>query len=281
MGWYQRVLVETGRAPAVWMLIAFLVTFAVTRAITRRIRRKAADAANPAGPAGPADEASESGKGRGFGDIYIGGVHIHHQVWGILLILSSGLLEFRYSPRSPWEEILAAAFGAGAALTLDEFALWLTLNDVYWHEAGRKSIDAILVASALGVILLVQASPVGTVAGHDIAELIGYALAVAIQLVLAILCIIKGKLATGVIGVVVPLLALAGAVRLAKPGSAWARRRYAGAKLERAERRFGPDYQRRHDRLRDLLGGGPGPPASTAAAQPPPPPARSGRSQGG
>ncbi len=156
-------------------------------------------------------------------------------------------------------------FGAGAALTLDEFALWFNLDDVYWRESGRKSIDAILVATALGVVLLLQASPINTVSGHDAAEVGGYLLTVAINLALAIICIIKGKLATGVIGVIVPVLALVGALRLAKPTSAWARRRYADAKLSRAERRFGEAYQRRHDRLRDLLGGqpkaevGPGP----------------------
>ena len=252
MGWYQRVLVDTGRAPAVWMLAAFLVTFAVTRTITRRIRSRA-EASGP--------ESADSGKRRGLGDVYIGGVHVHHQVWGILLLLVTGLLEFRYSPQAPREEVLAALFGAGAALTLDEFALWFDLDDVYWHESGRKSIDAILVATALGVALLVQASPAGPASSHAAAAIGSYLFTVAIDLALSIICIIKGKLATGVIGAVVPVFALVGAVRLAKPSSPWARRRYAGAKLSRAQRRFGPAYQRRHDRLRDLLGGRPMSPA--------------------
>jgi hypothetical protein len=51
VGWYQRVFVDTGRAPAVWMLIGFLVTFAVTRGITRRIHAKAAeDSPQPGSP---------------------------------------------------------------------------------------------------------------------------------------------------------------------------------------------------------------------------------------
>ena len=91
MGWYQRVFVGTGRAPAVWMLIGFLVTFAVTRAITRRIRARAAAART---------QPPDPGRG-GLSDLYIGGVHVHHQVWGILLVMASGLLQFRYSPRSP------------------------------------------------------------------------------------------------------------------------------------------------------------------------------------
>ncbi len=246
MGWYQRVFVDTGRAPAIWMLIGFLVTFAVTRGITRRIHAKAAgESQRPAGQRGA------------ISDIYIGGVHIHHQVWGILLVLATGLLQFRYSPRTPWAEVLAALFGAGAALTLDEFALWFNLDDVYWTKSGRKSIDAILVGGALGAVLLLQASPVGTASGHDPLAVGLYLVTVAFDLAVAGVCIIKGKLTTGLIGIVVPVVAFIGALRLAKPSSVWARRRYSGAKLNRAQHRYGPAYQVRHDRLRDLLGGRP------------------------
>jgi hypothetical protein len=52
----------------------------------------------------------------------------------------SGFLEF--APSSPWLEILSAIFGVGAGLTLDEFALWVDLKDVYWAEEGRASLDA-------------------------------------------------------------------------------------------------------------------------------------------
>ena len=150
--WYQRVLVDTGRAAAVWALIGFLVTFAITRGITRRIRAKN----NAPPPARP-----RIGLVGGLSDIYIAGVHVHHQVWGILLVLLSGLLEFRFDPDSPWTEVLAALFGIGAALALDEFALWFHLDDVYWGAEGRKSIDAILIGGALGAALLLQGSPVG------------------------------------------------------------------------------------------------------------------------
>jgi hypothetical protein len=64
---------------------------------------------------------------------------------------------------------------------------------------------------------------------------------------------------------VIPLLALVGAIRLAKPASVWARRRYSGAKLSRAQQRFGSAYQLRRDRLRDLLGGRPDPAGSDPA----------------
>jgi len=104
-------------AAVFWMLVAFVVTFAVTRVITNLIRR-----------------------GRGpFRDMSVGGVHIHHQVWGIFLLLGVGTMELAYRPASPWLEVLAVLFGMGAALTLDEFALWLRLDDVYWGPEGRRS----------------------------------------------------------------------------------------------------------------------------------------------
>jgi len=248
VGWYQRVFVDTGRAPAIWMLVGFLVTFAVTRAVTRRIRAKAA---------AEADEPDD--RRGGLGDVYIGGVHVHHQVWGIMLVLASGLLQFRYDPRPPWAEVLGALFGAGAALTLDEFALWFSLDDVYWTKSGRKSIDAILIGGVLGAVLLLQASPVGTAGGHDAAAVAIYLATVAFDLAVAGICVAKGKLATGLIGIVVPMVAFVGAIRLAKPSSAWARRRYSGKKLDRARRRFDLAYHARRDRLRDLIGGRPDP----------------------
>jgi hypothetical protein len=244
MDWYERVMLYSGRSAALWALIGFLVTFAVTRAVTRRIRTEGAQQAREPRP----------GK---LSDIYIGGVHVHHQVWGILLVLVVGLLEFRYNPDPPWSEILAGLFGVGAALTLDEFALWFHLDDVYWGEEGRKSIDAILVAAALGTVLLMQASPAGPDTAAGAAATWSYLAGVALHLLTAVICILKGKLATGLIGIAVPIVATIGAIRLAKPSSVWARRRYGAEKLDRAQHRFGVSYQRRLDRMRDLIGGAP------------------------
>ncbi|HZM65066.1 MAG TPA: hypothetical protein VFC16_02050 [Nakamurella sp.] len=263
MDWYQRVLVDTGRAAAVWALIGFLVAFAVTRGITRRIRARKNE---------PADKPDDGG---GFSDIYIGGVHVHHQVWGILLVLLSGLLEFRFSPDSPWTEVLAALFGVGAALTLDEFALWFHLDDVYWGEDGRKSIDAILIGGALGAVLLLEASPVGSTNSGDVPTWL-FLLLVGFHLATAGVCFVKGKIATGLIGIVVPIVATVGAIRLAKPSSVWARRRYSDAKLIRSRQRFDVDYHRRRDRLRDLLGGAPEPAAGHRKAETPTDPPGSG-----
>jgi hypothetical protein len=93
-----------------------------------------------------------------FHDIYIGGRHIHHLVWGILILLIVGfawLMEIGTGSESSSifaGRLLALLYGAGAALTLDEFALWLNLEDVYWARQGRESIDAIILFGALLLI---------------------------------------------------------------------------------------------------------------------------------
>ena len=78
-----------------------------------------------------------------------GGLHVHHLVFGIVMMLIGGFV-LALSPGSPWLEIFAGVFGIGAGLTLDEYALWLHLEDVYWSEEGRRSVDAVLVATHRG-----------------------------------------------------------------------------------------------------------------------------------
>jgi hypothetical protein len=240
--WYQRYLVDTGRSATLWVLLGFVITFATTRWITLRIRARAA---------------SQTGQRSAVKDVYVGGVHIHHQVWGILLVLVVGLLEFRFSPQPPWHEVLAALFGAGAALALDEFALWLHLQDVYWTEEGRKSIDAVMVAVVVGLALLAGTSPFGvnpnTMTSQGLALT---SIGVVFHISYSIICLLKGKLATGLISLPVPLIAFFGAIRLAKPSSFWARRFYSESKMARAEERFGERYLARRERLRDFFSGG-------------------------
>ncbi len=110
--------------------VGFLVTFGLVRGITYLIRAGV----------GPFHNVTTSG-----------GLHIHHLVWGILILLLVGyvwLVELGVG--SSWVASLTAiAYGVGAALTLDEFALWLNLRDVYWERAGRASIDAVLIFAGL------------------------------------------------------------------------------------------------------------------------------------
>jgi|SRR3990172_7650333 len=93
-----------------------------------------------------------------FHDIYIRGRHIHHLVFGIVLLLAVGYASLMgvgargTSAADRSGRLLALLFGAGAALTLDEFALWLNLEDVYWSPEGRASIDAIVLFGAVFVI---------------------------------------------------------------------------------------------------------------------------------
>lgn len=91
-----------------------------------------------------------------FGWVQMGGVHIHHLVWGILILLLCGYGELtevadRDTPISILlSRLLALGYGAGAALTLDEFAIWLNLNaNAYWGAQNRESIDAVILFGAL------------------------------------------------------------------------------------------------------------------------------------
>jgi hypothetical protein len=93
--------------------------------------------------------------------VTVHGVHIHHLVWGILILLLVGygwLLDLGWS-NSPesifFGRLMAVGYGVGAALTLDEFALWLSLEpDAYWSRQGRLSIDAVII---FGSVLAVGA----------------------------------------------------------------------------------------------------------------------------
>ena len=148
-----------------------------------------------------------------------GGTHIHHMVWGILLLLTMGYLGLSFDLGSPWLELVGIAFGIGIGLTLDEFALWLNLQDVYWSEKGRQSIDAVVVTTTLLVIALL-----GLQFWIDVWDAVlvlsgfnrGNAwIAIPIQLIgvgLAIVCFRRGRKLAGLFGLFVPLVALLGAV---------------------------------------------------------------------
>lgn len=126
---YDRHIVADGKEAQAVILIAFLATFLTVRFVTHAIRDDCLKWLfhNVATP---------------------GGTHLHHLVPGILLLLSTGYLGIGVAPEGGrlW---LAALFGIGAALTLDEFALWLNLADVYWTKQGRASIDAVVVATVI------------------------------------------------------------------------------------------------------------------------------------
>jgi hypothetical protein len=181
-----------------------------------------------------------------------GGLHVHHLVFGIVLLLATGFA-LALQPPSPWLEILAAGFGIGAGLTLDEYALWLHLDDVYWAEEGRRSVDAVVIAAVLGGLLLMGFLPFSTDDGA-----LPIIITMLIVLSIAAVAILKGKIVMGVAGVLFPLVGVIGAIRLAKPGSFWAERRYkpGSRKLARAERRY-ERHTRRYQRFQDRVAGAP------------------------
>ena len=243
-GWYAEHVAGTGRAPALWLLVGFAVAFALTRTVTRRIR---AARERPVPPGAPRRQLLR--------DVSIGGVHVHHQVWGMVLLLVTGMLQFRYAPGTPWTEVLALLFGVGAALVLDEFALLLHVDDVYWAAEGQRSVDAVLLTLVLGGALLLGTSPIG-VSRDDASSGWELTALVVTHVGFALVCAVKGKLPTAMVGLVVPVVATVGALRLARPTSPWARRRYDGRRLARARERF-DRYDARVERVRDLVGGRP------------------------
>jgi hypothetical protein len=195
------------------------------------------------------------------GSVETGGVHIHHLVFGIVLLMLAGFLEFAFQPDSPWLEILAAGFGIGAGLTLDEFALWLHLEDVYWSEEGRRSVDAIVVATIIAGAFVLGVAPVGE---GDTGSVLSIVLALAETLFFATITAFKGKYWAALLAVFIPPVGWVAAIRLAKPSSPWARRRYpeGSEKLAKATARA-ERSTRRYRRWQDLIGGRPTPAGSS------------------
>jgi hypothetical protein len=181
-----------------------------------------------------------------------GGLHVHHLVFGIVLLLSMGFT-LALQPPSPWMELFAAGFGIGAGLTLDEYALWLHLEDVYWAEEGRRSVDAVVIAALIGGLLVMGFLPFSAEGGVP-----AIVASVLITLAISTVAVMKGKIVLGVAGMLIPIVGLVGAIRLAKPGSPWARRRYAAGsrKLARAAERS-ERHTRRYQRFQDRLAGAP------------------------
>jgi hypothetical protein len=220
-----------GRSTAFLVLTAFLVTFAFIRTSARLIR-------NPKVTWWP-------------GNVETGDLHIHHLVWGICLVLVSGFLGFAADLQSPWWHISAIAFGVGAGLTIDEFALWLYLRDVYWAREGRLSVDAAVLATAFAILVVLGTKPFGL---DDPGSVLATVVLFLEAVVLSALAFLKGRFLLGVVALFVPFWGIVAAVRLARPNSPWARWRYRGPradKLARAERRFRTD--RRAAELEDRL----------------------------
>jgi hypothetical protein len=238
--WSEQILAHE-REGVFLVLVGFVLSFAFIRMSTRLMR-------SPKVPWWPGSVVSESG------------VHLHHLVFGIVTMMIAGTLGFAALDSSPYVEICAFLFGVGAGLTIDEFALWVYLDDVYWAEEGRSSIDATVIAAALMGLVVLGVNPLD-LGGES--EGIAALLISALLLVLAVAaCFFKGRRLHGIIGFFVFPIALYAACRIGKPDSAWARRRYGERKPKKqtkAEARFPPDRrtERFKEAFRDIVGGKP------------------------
>ena len=233
-------LVEHDRQGVFLVLVGFVGSFAFIRMSTRMIRAEVSW--------WPGNIESESG------------LHVHHLVFGIVTMMVAGTFGFAAFGESPYTEISAFFFGIGAGLTIDEFALWVYLEDVYWSQEGRSSIDATVIAGSLITLIVLGANPFefGSEGEGVVVGIISTALLISVVAI----CFLKGRRLHGIIGILFAPLALYGACRIGKPDSAWARHRYGEKrpkKQAKAERRFHPG--RRTDRFkeafRDIVGGKP------------------------
>ncbi|WP_407077537.1 hypothetical protein [Streptomyces sp. SCSIO 30461] len=261
--WFYRNIVEPGKLPLLLALASFVLTFLITRVVTRMIR---------------------AGKGP-FGNVSSGGLHIHHVVPGVILTVVGGFGSVASSQHTGAGTVVCALiFGMGAGLVLDEFALILHLDDVYWTNEGRKSVEAVVLTASVLLLILAGFSPLGVdnLSEDERDDRRLFLLFVAVNFCFVLVTLLKGKLRMAVIGVLVPFVALFGALRLARPTSPWAKRLYRNRPRSRARatlRAF------RHDkrwtgprrRFQDLVGGAPdrvaavpasgdGPPALTGGA---------------
>jgi hypothetical protein len=241
---YSETIVAAGKEPVLLLLLAFLITFVLTRLYTRLARVY------------------------GWGSGSVHGVHLHHMVIGILIVLATGIVAIAEWPTGIGRDLIAIFFGIGAALILDEFALSLYLEDVYWSPEGRASIDATVMGILLAGLLMVGVSPFGVDDAHY-SRSIAFGV-MALNIFLAAVTLLKGKLMLGLVAIFVPLVGLIGALRLAKPHSPWARWFYRRSPTlrERAHERYEVDpgwAERFNVWFTNLIGGAPSRPSPSEA----------------
>jgi len=233
-------LVASDRQWLFLVLLGLMLSFGFIRLSTRLMR-------SPRVPWWPGSIVSE------------GGVHVHHLVFGIVLMMAAGTISFAGFAVGPLYEICAFLFGVGIGLTIDEFALWVHLEDVYWAKEGRSSVDAAVIAAALLGLVILGVRPFNVETG-SVGAVLGTIVAIALAIAVVVICFLKERRAHGTAGILLQPLAIYAACRLAKPDSYWARRFYGERhpkKQARAEARFRPGRrtERFKEKVRDALGG--------------------------
>ena len=237
---YSSSIYLAGREPAFIMLLSFIITYIAARGYTRIARHT------------------------GWGSASFGGVHTHHMVFGLVISFITAALVFSLTPeQGPFLLLLAALFGCGAALVLDEFALILHLEDVYWEKEGRKSIDAVVIAIFTGSLLMLRIAPFEI---DEDAISNGFSLIVLLNLIIVIIAGLKGKIFLALIGIFIPIVSLIAAIRIAEPDSVWAKFLYKkeGKKIKKSILRY-EHYEKvwrvRKEKIWDIIGGETGRPS--------------------
>ena len=233
---YRGVIFHEGKEPLFLSLLAFVITFACTRGYTRLARKY------------------------GWGSGSVGGIHLHHEVVGIVFVLIAGVASMTsVGAHGTVRNLCAILFGVGAAFILDEFALVFYLRDVYWSAEGRDSVDATILGVMVTGLALVGSEPFGLddpVNSH--LDRLIFFVVIAANVAFVIVSLLKAKIFTGFAAIALPPLGWIGAFRLAKPVSPWAHWFYDGEKLDRARLRMRYGFAARfQQRLVDLLGGKP------------------------
>ncbi|MEV7936685.1 hypothetical protein AB0O82_11125 [Kitasatospora sp. NPDC088264] len=236
---YREHIVAAHKQPLFLLLVGFITSFVCIRFSVRMIRAEVR---------------------WWFGNVTPGGLHIHHMVFGLGFLLVGGVGVFATYGGHPWIDWFGLVFGIGCGLVLDEFALILHLDDVYWSEQGRKSVDAVIFGILFTALLLVGYVPLGVVPSQETRW--GLITVISVNALASVITLIKGKMWTGLLGIMVPGLSWIGAIRLARPSSPWARWRYATRPRRRARAlRRERLLHRRADRARtwlfDLIAGAP------------------------
>lgn len=255
--WFEDTIIEHERLPLLVCFGAFIVTFIATRVITRLIR---------------------AGRGPFKNNVSASGLHVHHAIPGVILLVAGAFTGIAVDLESPWSIVAGLLIGVGTSLVLDEFALILHMEDVYWEDEGRISVEMVSLAVACLGLLIAGANPFKLREPEDATLALAGVGGIIIHLAFIVGCVVKGKYRMAIIGTLVPFVAVVGAIRLARPHSMWAKRRYQPAKTTRAVDRAAHDDARWGPRmywLADFVAGEPSGAAASRAVTPPtaaPPP---------
>jgi hypothetical protein len=237
---YQEQIVDPGKQPLFLLLLGLIGSFLFIRTSTRMIRAKVS---------------------WWPGNVSAGSVHLHHEFFGMITMLVTGILGFWFDTSGPWRDILALGFGIGAGLVLDEFALLLHLKDVYWTNEGRSSLTAVILATAATLVVLLGVIPfgIGDATSSEDSGRWSLVSTLFLNLICTLITAFKGKTWLALLSVVFPLAGLIGAIRLARPGSPWSRWRYRSRpnKADRALEREAK-WARRRRATYNAIAGAPG-----------------------